>query len=74
VLAVLAFTGAALSHSLISGHEQPVFLAATLPFGMLWRSIAGTSAIRARSARCVAAEHRQASDEIRAGQSARPGR
>jgi hypothetical protein len=42
VLAVLAFTRAALGHSLISGHQQPVFLAvlaATLAFGILWRAL-----------------------------------
>ncbi len=71
-----ASTGSALGHSLISGHEQPVFLAvlaAALAFGTAWRSIAGANAIPARSARCAAADGRQLSDHIRAGQSAHTG-
>jgi hypothetical protein len=47
-LSVLAFTGAALGHSLIGGYEQPVFLAvlaAGLGFETVWRWWRGTNAI-----------------------------
>ena len=47
-LSVLAFTEAALGHSLIGGYEQPVFLAvlaAGLVFEAVWRWLRGTSAI-----------------------------
>lgn len=48
MLGVLAFTGAALGHSLISGYEQPVFLAVlivALVFETAWRGACGTNAI-----------------------------
>jgi uncharacterized membrane protein YfcA len=58
VLSALAFTGAALGHSLISGYEQPVFLAVlivALVFETAWRCVFGTNAIarqhHARSSR-----------------------
>jgi hypothetical protein len=47
-LSVLAFTGAALGHSLIGGNEQPVFLvvlAAAVVFEVGWRLAHGSSAI-----------------------------
>ncbi|HEY6279080.1 MAG TPA: hypothetical protein VIX86_22430 [Streptosporangiaceae bacterium] len=47
-LSVLAFTEAALGHSLISGYEQPVFLAvlaAGVIFEIAWRWARGTSAV-----------------------------
>ena len=47
-LSVLAFTGAALGHSLISGYEQPVFLAvlaAGLVFEAAWSWLRGSNAI-----------------------------
>jgi hypothetical protein len=47
-LSVLAFAGAAAGHSLISGYEQPVFLAvlaAALAFEAAWRWARGTSAL-----------------------------
>jgi hypothetical protein len=51
LLSVLAFTGAALGHSLISGYEQPVFLAVlivALVFETVWRGACGTNAIARR--------------------------
>jgi hypothetical protein len=56
-LSVLAFTEAALGHSLISGYEQPVFLAvlaAALAFETAWRRVRGTNAITPRIARRAA--------------------
>jgi len=47
-LSVVAFTGAALGHSLIGGYEQPVFLAvlaAGLVFEAVWRWHRGTSVL-----------------------------
>ena len=47
-LSVLAFTEAALGHSLIAGYEQPVFLAvlaAGLVFEAAWRWLRGTNAV-----------------------------
>ncbi len=47
-LSVLAFTGAALGHSLIGGYEQPVFLAvlaAGLVFEAAWSRLRGSNAI-----------------------------
>ena len=47
-LSFLAFTGAALGHSLISGNEQPVFLvvlAAAVVFEIGWRLARGSNAI-----------------------------
>jgi len=47
-LSVVAFTGAALGHSLIGGYEQPVFLAvlaAGLVFEAVWRWLRGTNAV-----------------------------
>ena len=47
-LSVLAFTGAALGHSLIGGYEQPVFLAvlaAAVVFEVGWRLARGSNAI-----------------------------
>lgn len=51
-LAVLAFVGAGLGHSLIGGHEQSVFLGvlvAALVFEGAWRLVRGTNAVMARS-------------------------
>jgi len=52
-LGAMAFGGAALGHSLISGYEQPVFLAvlaAALVFEAGWRLARRTNAIAARTA------------------------
>jgi hypothetical protein len=52
-LSVLAFGGAVLGHSLISGYEQPVFLAvlaAALAFEAVWRWARGTNTVAARTA------------------------
>jgi hypothetical protein len=52
-LSVLAFTEAALGHSLIGGDEQPVFLAvlaAGLVFEVVWRCLRGTNAVGRRHA------------------------
>ena len=47
-LSVVAFAGAALGHSLISGYEQPVFLAvlaASVLFECGWSKARGTNAV-----------------------------
>jgi hypothetical protein len=47
-LSILAFAGAGVGHSLISGYEQPVFLAvlgAVLAFEIVWRCVRGTGAL-----------------------------
>jgi len=47
-LSVVAFAGAALGHSLISGYEQPVFLAvlaASVLFECGWSTARGTNAL-----------------------------
>ena len=51
-LALLAFVGAGLGHSVIGGYEQPVFLGvlvAALAFECVWRAARGTNAVTARS-------------------------
>jgi hypothetical protein len=51
-LSGLAFTGAALGHSLISGYEQPVFLAvlfASVVFECGWSLARGSNAVGCRS-------------------------
>lgn len=48
VLCILAFAGTGVGHSLISGYEQPVFLAvlgAALAFEIVWRRARGTGAL-----------------------------
>jgi hypothetical protein len=58
-LSALAFGGAVLGHSLISGYEQPVFLAvlaAALVFEAAWRWARGTSAVAAGTAQRGAAQ------------------
>ena len=51
-LALVAFVGAGLGHSVIGGYEQPVFLGVlvtALAFEGVWRSGRGTNAVTARS-------------------------
>lgn len=58
-LSALAFGGAVLGHSLISGYEQPVFLAvltAALAFEAAWRWVRGTSAVTPRSSVATAGD------------------
>ena len=51
-LALLAFVGAGLGHSVIGGYEQPVFVGVfvtALAFEGVWRAARGTNAVTARS-------------------------
>jgi hypothetical protein len=51
-LALVAFVGAGLGHSVIGGYEQPVFLGVlvtALAFEGVWRSARGTNAVTARA-------------------------
>jgi hypothetical protein len=51
-LAVVAFAGTGLGHSVIGGYEQPVFvgvLVTALAFECVWRAARGTNAVTARS-------------------------
>jgi hypothetical protein len=51
-LALVAFAGAGLGHSVIGGYEQPVFvgvLVAAVAFESVWCAVRGTNAVTARS-------------------------